>query len=152
MSVPSAKGAGNVTALMAEEYRDPGDCPYRWGHGYDPCLYHDLPVHKCLIQAGHDHPCLCMCGVVPPLAFPRPQRFRWTGYLDECLHPWRVADSVPCVESNPTRSHMCVDGDDQLDLGLGEYGHNRNYHTCRCGERTHTEHGARRARRDLERS
>lgn len=71
-----------MTSLLGIE-REPGDCPHRWGQGYDPCAYHDLPVHKCLIQAGHDHPCLCLCGVVPPPTLPRPQRFRWSGKLDD---------------------------------------------------------------------
>lgn len=128
---------------------DPGDCPRTWGQGYDPCSYHDLPVHTCLIQSGHDHPCLCMCGAVPHLDLPgvAVQWERWTGWLDECIHDWPTADNAPCVDTNPTRRHMCVDGDPR-----SEYGHDRNYHTCRCGARTHTPHGQRRAQRDAQRS
>lgn len=66
-----------------DDYREPPDCPYAWGDGYDPCAWHDLPVHRCLIQGGHEGPCLCMCTAEPPPVLPRPPRFRWTGKLDD---------------------------------------------------------------------
>lgn len=136
-----------MTALLTEEYREPPDCPYAWGDGYTRCTWHDLPVHRCLIQGGHDGSCLCMCLSTPPPVLPREQVFTWVGYIDECAFMWPTADGLPCIDANPTQQHMCTDGDPRTD-----YDHSRNYHTCHCGERTHTPHGYRRAQRDLERS
>lgn len=122
-----------MTALLTDDGRDPGDCPYSWGLGYDPCAYHDLPIHTCLIQAGHDNPCLCMCGVVPPPVLARPQRVRWSGWLDECTFMW--PNNAPCVPETPAADqHMCVDGNDRVDLGHDA--HDEIYHTCRCGARS----------------
>lgn len=68
-----------MTSLLIEEYREPPDCPYTWGDGYVPCTYHDLPVHTCFIQAGHSHPCLCLCGDAPVPYLPR---WQWSGHLE----------------------------------------------------------------------
>lgn len=78
-----------MTSLLGPDDRDPGDCPYVWGLGYNPCKYHDLPVHRCFIQAGHEGRCLCMCRAIPTPLTPRAQRFRWTGNLNDS--PTRVA-------------------------------------------------------------
>lgn len=145
-----------MTALLGvDDYREPPDCPFTWGDGYDRCTYHDLPVHRCLIQGGHDGACLCMCLSAPPPTFPQPQRFTWVGWLDECGCLW-VSD-VPCVPGTPVAGHhMCVDGDDRVNLGHEP--HHPDWHTCRCGNVA--DHRAlerlarreRRYRRDLERS
>ena len=78
-----------MTSLLVDDYHELPDCPYRWGEGYDPCSWHDLPVHRCLIQGGHDNLCLCMCGAEAPPTYPRPQRLRWAGDLNDS--PARVA-------------------------------------------------------------
>lgn len=134
-----------MTALLTEEYREPPDCPYAWGDGYTRCTWHDLPVHRCLIQGGHDNPCICTCGDVPPPVLPRAQRFSWTGWLDECAFMWRNDGEQPCVGTNPTSQHMCVDGADWVNLG--HESHTRERHMCRCGEWQLT-HAQRRALRD----
>lgn len=138
-----------MTTLLVEGHREPSDCPFTWGDGYVRCAYHDLPVHRCLIQGGHDGACICMCRDVPPPALPREQRFKWMGYLDECCAMKPTTSGQPCVDSNPTSSHMCMDSDDRVDLGYGP--HERVGHTCRCGKRF-ASRTSRRARRDLERS
>lgn len=130
-----------MTSLLVEDYREPTDCPYVWGDGYARCTWHDLPVHRCLVQGGHDGPCVCMCTDSPPPVLPQPQRVRWVGWLDECAFTWRNDGDQPCVPTNPTSSHMCVDGADWVDLGHEPHG--RSEHTCRCGDRQLTRAGYR---------
>lgn len=72
-----------MTALLVEDHREPRDCPYQWGLDGPACAYHDLPVHRCLIQSRHENPCICMCGASPVTPPPRPTRWRWTGFLTE---------------------------------------------------------------------
>lgn len=134
-----------MTALLVEEYREPPDCPYVWGDGYVSCAWHDLPVHRCLIQGGHDNPCVCMCGDVPASPLPHPTVWQWVGYLDECVAMYPSTVSQPCVKHNPTRQHMCIDG--ATSVHLGHTPHDERWHTCRCGERWLT-HAAYRADRD----
>lgn len=136
-----------MTALLTEEYREPPDCPYVWGDGYTRCTWYDLPVHRCLIQGGHDNPCMCMCGDVPPPVLHREQRFRWVGWLDECAFMWRNAGEQPCADTNPTSRHMCIDGADWVDLGHEP--HARERHLCHCGDWRLT-HAGYRALRDAE--
>lgn len=136
-----------MTALLGvDDHREPPDCPFTWGDGYVPCTYHDLPVHRCLIQGGHDGSCLCMCLDEPSPVLPRPQRFNWTGYLDECCAFRPTATGQPCVAWNPVSAHMCVDGDDSVKLGHEP--HHPFAHTCRCGKRF-ASHSGRRLIRDM---
>lgn len=135
-----------MTSLLVEDYREPPDCPYVWGDGYTRCAWHDLPVHRCFIQGGHDGPCLCMCRDTPPPVLPQPQRLRWAGYLDECVAMKSTTSGQPCCAENPTSSHMCMDASETHDLGYGP--HHPFAHTCRCSKKFATPRG-RRARREL---
>jgi hypothetical protein len=55
-----------VTALLGI-YREPDDCPQVWySDGERPCTrYFSALPHSCIIQSGHNHPCICVCGSVP---------------------------------------------------------------------------------------
>lgn len=135
-----------MTALLVENHREPTDCPYVWGDGYTRCTWHDLPVHRCLIQGGHDGACICMCQDVPPPVLPRSQRFKWTGYLDECCAMRSTSSGEPCCDWNPTSQHMCIDGNDKVKLGHEP--HHPFAHICRCGKRF-ASHSGRRLVRDM---
>lgn len=137
-----------MTALLSQhdDYREPPSCPYSWGDGYTRCGYHDLPVHRCLIDGGHDNLCVCMCGDVAPSVLPRPQHAHWHGYLDECVAMKRTSDGQPCCPWNPTSQHMCIDGNDSVQLGHKP--HHPFAHTCRCGKRF-ASHSGRRLVRDM---
>lgn len=134
-----------MTSLLVEDQREPPDCPFTWGDGYTPCVYHDLPVHRCLIQGGHDGDCICMCRDVPPPVLPREQQFQWVGYLDECCATRPTSSGKPCVPWNPVSAHMCIDG---RDVELGHEPHHPFAHTCRCGKRF-ASHAGRRLVRDM---
>jgi hypothetical protein len=56
-----------VTALLGI-YREPDDCPNTWAFTAERCSFLNLPVHSCVIQSGHNHPCICQCGSVPLIA------------------------------------------------------------------------------------
>ena len=54
-----------MTALLGV-YREPDDCSHVWAFDERTCTT-NLPAHRCVIQTGHKHQCLCHCGSVPLL-------------------------------------------------------------------------------------
>ncbi len=73
-----------MTQLLVSDYRESPDCDYVWPGTVPPTR--DCAVHACVIQWGHDHPCLCgRCGAAtwkPRLNLPT--RWSWVGNLDDC--------------------------------------------------------------------